>query len=69
MSAWAATVVVCEVLPDDRHGPERVLGPEELAGLFDLGGRPPPAVLDTACVRIGLAGKGYRQPLGYQTGF
>ena len=35
-------------------GPERELGPEELAGLLDLGGRPPPAVLDTACVRTGL---------------
>ena len=35
-------------------GPERVLGPEELAGLLDLGGRPLPAVLDTACVRTGL---------------
>jgi hypothetical protein len=34
--------------------PGRVLDPEELAGLLDLGGWPLPAVLDTACVRTGL---------------
>lgn len=36
-------------------GPERVLGPEELAALLDdRADWPLPAVLDTSCVRTGL---------------